>query len=383
MENIIRLTTLPVLFALVVIFTPLFLLAQVDTLKTKDGTQLQIENLVGGLEHPWGMSFLPDGRLLVTERNTGNLYILQKDNTLSNPLKGVPKVRAGGQGGLMDVALDPNFAENKRIYLSYAKSGEDGKATTALGRGILNDEAIEDFVDIFVQKPYLGGSNHYGNRIEFSPDGRYLFLALGERFQFDPAQDLSNHLGAIVRLYPDGSIPEDNPFVGRENAEDAIWSYGHRNIEAMAFQPETGTLWIGEMGPKGGDELNLIEKGANYGWPVVSWGNHYDGRKIPDPPTHPEFKDAVKHWTPVISPSGMVFYEGDMFPQWKNNILIGGLTTQEVVRLVMKDSKVIEEERLSLPKRIRDVDVAPDGSIYVLTDHDDGNVWRITVAEKP
>lgn len=383
MKNVVLLIALSGVLALVVISTPFLLWAQVDTLQTKDGAQLEVENLVGGLNHPWGMAFLPDGRLLVTERNTGSLYILQKNNTLSKPLKGVPKVRLGGQGGLMDVALDPDFAENRRVYLSYAKPGEDGKGTTALGRGILNNEAIEGFVDIFVQKPYYGGSNHYGNRIEFSPEGRYLFLALGDRFQFDPAQDLSNHIGKIVRIYPDGSIPEDNPFVGREDAEDEIWTYGHRNIEAMAFQTATGTLWIGEMGPKGGDELNIIEKGANYGWPDVSWGNHYDGRKIPDPPTHPEFRDAIKHWTPVISPSGMVIYEGDMFPQWKNNILIGGLTTREVVRLVLKDSKVIEEERLSLPKRIRDVDVAPDGSIYVLTDHDDGNVWRITATENP
>ena len=374
-------TVLSGMLAFVVMTSPPIVLAQ-EKLQTKDGTILKVENLVGGLKHPWGMAFLPDGRLLVTERNTGRLYILQTDNTLSQPLKGVPEVLAHGQGGLMDVTLDPDFKENNRIYLSYAKPDQGGKATTALGRGTLVDGRIEGFKEIFVQKPSVEGGNHFGNRIEFSPDGKYLFFALGERFQFDPAQDLSNHLGKVIRIYPDGSTPEDNPFVGRENAEDEIWSYGHRNIEAMAFQPGTTTLWVGEMGPLGGDELNEIEIGANYGWPVVSWGDHYNGRKIPDPPTRSEFKDAAQHWTPVISPSGMKFYQGGMFPNWKNNILIGGLTTREVVRLVLDGTTVIEEERLPLQKRIRDVDIAPDGSIYLLTDHDDGNVLRISSMDK-
>ncbi|MFW5810215.1 MAG: PQQ-dependent sugar dehydrogenase [Thermodesulfobacteriota bacterium] len=360
------------------LIAPATVRAQVATLQTQSGIELKVDNLVSGLNHPWGMAFLPDGRLLVTERNTGNLYFLNTDHTLSKPLEGVPQVRARGQGGLMDVALDPNFKENRYVYLSYAKPGEGGKATTALGRGKLSDGRIVNFEDIFIQKPYVNGSNHFGNRIEFSPDGKYLFFALGERFQFDPAQDLSNHLGTVIRIYPDGTVPKDNPFVGRENAQDEIWSYGHRNIEAMAFQPKTGVLWIGEMGPKGGDELNRIEKGANYGWPVVSWGDHYSGREIPDPPTHPEFKDAVRHWTPVISPSGMVFYQGKMFPEWKHNAFIGGLTHRELVRLVFDGAEVVDEERFKLPARIRDVDAAPDGSIYVLTDRDDGNVWRIS-----
>ncbi|MFP4035284.1 MAG: PQQ-dependent sugar dehydrogenase, partial [Desulfovermiculus sp.] len=298
--------------------------AQNKTLRTDKGIEVQLEELADGLNHPWGMAFLPDGRLLITERNTGRLYILTTDHTLSKPLEGVPEVWAHGQGGLMDVALHPEYEDNNYVYLSYAKPGPGGKATTALGRGKLTDGRIGNFQDIFVQEPFIDGPNHFGNRIEFSPDGRYLFFALGERFQFDPAQDVSNHLGTVIRISPDGGVPEDNPFVGRENAQDEIWSYGHRNIEAMAFQPQTEALWIGEMGPRGGDELNRIKKGANYGWPVVSWGEHYNGRDIPDPPTHPEFRDAVRHWTPVISPSGMDFYEGEMFPEWKNNALIGG-----------------------------------------------------------
>ncbi len=368
--------------SLLMVSAPGAALSQIETARTEKGIEVGIEKLVDGLNHPWGMAFLPDGRLLITERNTGKLHILGADRTLSKPLEGVPEVFAQGQGGLMDVALDPNFKENNYIYLSYAKPGEGGKATTALGRGKLAGGRIEGFKDIFVQEPYIDGSKHFGNRIEFSPDGRYLFLALGERYQFDPAQDLSNHLGKVVRIHPDGSVPKDNPFVGREKALDEIWSYGHRNIEAMAFQPGTGVLWVGEMGPKGGDELNIIEKGANYGWPVVSWGDHYDGSKIPDPSTHPEFKAAVRHWTPVISPSGMDFYQGDMFPQWKNNVLIGGLTHKEVVRLVLDGGQVKEEDRLSMPGRIRDIDTAPDGSIYVLTDEGDGGVWRISAVGK-
>lgn len=356
--------------------------AQVETRQTDKGTGVRLETLASGLNHPWGMAFLPDGRLLVTERNTGKLYVLNTDQTLSQPLDGVPEVRAQGQGGLMDVALDPDFATNSRVYLSYAKPGDAGTATTALGRGTLAGDRIENFQDIFVQKPYIAGGNHFGNRIEFSPDGTFLFLGLGERFQFDPAQDLSNHLGTVVRIQPDGSVPDNNPFVNRENARDEIWSYGHRNIEAMAFQPETGALWVGEMGPRGGDELNRIEKGANYGWPVVSWGRHYSMRDIPDPPTRPEFKDAERHWTPVISPCGMVFYQGDRFPGWKGHALIGGLTHKEVIILSFDGTRVTDEDRLPMPARIRDVDEAPDGSVYVLTDQDDGRVMRITPAGK-
>jgi len=377
MKQLKDLTCLLGSVSLLLLSFPSTVAAQVETLQTEKGVKVIVKNLVSGLNHPWGMAFLPDKRLLITERNTGNLYVLDTDHTLSNPLEGVPEAWAHGQGGLMDVVLDPNFEENHYVYLSYAKPGGAGKAATALGRGKLEDERLANFQDIFVQEPYINGPNHFGNRIAFSPDGKYLFLGLGERFQFDPAQDLSNHLGKVIRIYPDGRVPKDNPFTDKANAKDEIWSFGHRNIEAMAFQPETGTLWAGEMGPMGGDELNKIEKGANYGWPVVSWGDHYDGGKIPDPPTHPEFKDPARHWSPVISPSGMVFYEGDMFPGWRNKLLIGGLTTQELVRLVFDGIQVKEEDRLPLPERIRDVDTGPDSAIYVLTDEDKGKLWRI------
>jgi glucose/arabinose dehydrogenase len=382
MEQVKHVTCIVGTLSFLLLTFPAVVQAQAETVRTEKGVTVQAEKLVSGLNHPWGMAFLPDDRLLITERNTGHLYILDTDHTLSRPLEGVPEVWAHGQGGLMDVALDPDFEENNYIYLSYAKPGRGGKAATALGRGKLADGRLGNFQDIFVQEPYINGPNHFGNRMAFSPDGRYLFLGLGERFQFDPAQDLSNHLGKVIRIYPDGRVPEDNPFAGQANAEDEIWSLGHRNIEAMAFQPETGVLWAGEMGPKGGDELNRIEKGANYGWPVVSWGDHYFGTKIPDPPTRPEFKDAVIHWTPVISPSGMLFYQGDMFPDWKNSALIGGLTTRELVRLVFDGTAVKEEDRLPLPERVRDVDAGPDGAVYVLTDQDNGKLWRISPMEK-
>jgi aldose sugar dehydrogenase len=374
-------TVLGLLFFLIVNVYALGI-AQEQKARSRQGVEVKIEILATGLNHPWGMAFLPDDRLLVTERNTGKLNILKTDNTFSEPLQGVPEVWAKGQGGLMDVALDPDFKENHYVYLSYAKPDKGGKATTALGRGRLVGNRVENFRDIFVQEPSISGRNHFGNRMAFSPDGAYLFLGLGERYQFDPAQDLSNHLGAVIRILPNGKAPKDNPFVGHKNAKSEIWSYGHRNIEAMAFQPETGALWVGEVGPRGGDELNRIEKGQNYGWPVVSWGEHYSGRDIPDPPTHPEFKDAVRHWIPVISPSGMIFYQGSMFSNWKNNALIGGLTHKELVRLVFEGTRVIDEDRLPMPERIRDVETAPDGSIYVLTDEGNGKVLRISLPNR-
>ncbi len=347
----------------------------VGSLNTEAGL-IAIENVVGGLEHPWGMAFLPDGRFLVTEE-TGNLHIYNREtNELSGPVEGVPEVYTKGQGGLLDVAVDPNFKENRYIYLSYAKPGPDNSAATALGRGRLVDGRLEGFEVIFLQQPWITGPNHFGGRIEFSQKGK-IFLTLGERFQFEPAQDLTDTLGDIVRINRDGSIPESNPFVGVPNADDAIWSYGHRNIEAAAIHPETGHLWVAEMGPLGGDELNLIAPGKNYGWPVVSWGENYDGTLIPDPPTHPQFAEPVIQWTPVIAPSGMIFYTGDVFKDWQGSALIGGLISHGLVRVEIENGKVTEEDRIPLKTRIRDVVQGPDGLIYVLTDKEDGNVWRL------
>ncbi len=360
--------------------------AEDRTVDTETGT-IKVKTLAEGLDHPWGMAFLPDGRLLVTER-AGDLRIMSADGMLTEPLSGVPKVVAQGQGGLLDVALDPNFAENKLVYLSYSEPGDDG-AGTAVARGRLAGDALEDVKVIFRQTPKVSGGNHFGGRLAFTPDGK-LFITLGERFKFEPAQDLTSHLGKIVRINPDGSVPPDNPFIGQKDAQPEIWSYGHRNVESAAIHPKTGKLWALEFGPKGGDELNIPAPGLNYGWPVVSWGKHYDGKDIPNPPTHPEFADAVRHWTPVISPSGITFYTAeaypgwtaDTIPAWKDNLLIGGLSSQAIIRLTLDGETVTGEERIPMGARIRDVEQGPDGAVYALTDAGDGAVLRIT-AESP
>ncbi len=343
-----------------------------------DAGSVAVEEIATGLNHPWAIAFLPDGGALVTER-AGQLRRLGADGTLSPPLGGVPEVYARGQGGLFDVALDPDFADNARVYLSFAEPGPEG-ASTAVGRGRLADGRIEGFEVLFRQQPKYSGTRHFGGRLAFASDGT-LFLTTGERGQLDPAQDLGNHVGTIVRIEPDGSVPQDNPFVDQTDARNEIWSYGHRNLEAAALHPRTGDLWVAEMGPYGGDELNQPEAGRNYGWPVVSWGRHYNGTDIPDPPTHPDFADAAAHWTPVISPSGMTFYTGDAFEQWRGSTLIGGLSAEAVVRVEIDGGEAREAERLPLNQRIREVAQAPDGSVYVLTDQDDGSVWRLRPAD--
>lgn len=337
--------------------------------------KLTLQERAKDLDHPWGMAFLPDGRLLLTER-AGHLRTLSADGKLSAPFAGVPAVQARGQGGLLDVALDPGFAQNRLIYISYAEPGDDG-ASTAFARATLGDGRLDDLQLVFRQLPKVSGNGHYGGRIVVAPDG-HLFLTTGDRQKFDPAQDLMSHLGKVIRLNRDSTVPKDNPFVGRADAKPEIWSYGHRNIQGAAIEPTTGRLWTIEFGPAGGDELNRPEPGKNYGWPLVSWGNHYDGRDIPDPPTRPDLTDAVKYWNPTIAPSGMIFYTGAMFPKWKNNILLASLGTLGIVRLELKDGKVVNEERIELGRRIRDVEQAPDGSIYVATDDSDGRIWRLS-----
>ncbi|GAB6068418.1 PQQ-dependent sugar dehydrogenase [Methylothermus subterraneus] len=347
------------------------------TIATQTGP-IQVQTVVSGLEHPWGLAFLPDGRMLVTER-PGRLKIVSPGGWLE-PLAGVPQVFAQGQGGLLDVALDPDFASNRRIYLAYSEPGAGG-AGTAVARARLGEKGLEDLKVIFRQQPKASGGNHFGARLVFAPDGT-LFVTLGERFQFDPAQDLSNHLGKIVRIRPDGSVPADNPFVGRPGARPEIWSYGHRNVQGAAIHPETGALWASEFGPAGGDELNWVEPGKNYGWPLVSWGKHYFGLDIPDPPTRPDLAPPVYYWTPSISPSGMSFYTGELFPAWRGNLLIGGLSSQALVRLVLKGREVIAEERIPMGARIRHVRQGPDGAVYLLTDQDNGQILRLVPALK-
>jgi len=362
------------LFAASLAFLPAAGCADDQTLDTETG-KIKVETVAEGLNHPWGMAFLPDGRLLVTER-AGGLRIMSTDGTLSEPLSGVPEVVPKGQGGLLDVALDPNFADTKLVYLSYAEPGKGG-AGTAVARGRLEGNDLKDVQVIFRQMPKVSGGNHFGGRLAFTPDSK-LFVTLGERFKFEPAQDLTNHLGKIVRINSDGSVPPDNPFISQTDAQPEIWSYGHRNVEGAAIHPETGKLWEVEFGPRGGDELNIPAAGANYGWPVVSWGTHYDGKDIPNPPTHPEFSDAVRHWTPVISPSGITFYTADAIPGWKHNLLIAGLSSQAIIRLSLDGETVTGEERIPMGARIRDVEQGPDGAVYALTDDGDGAVLRLS-----
>jgi glucose/arabinose dehydrogenase len=341
---------------------------------------VRVTTIAEGLEHPWGLAFLPDGRMLVTER-PGRLRVVTRDGKVSAPVKGVPSVFAVGQGGLLDVALDPAFDANRLVYLSYAEPGE-GVAGTAVARGRLNADstALEAVEVIFRQRPKVTEGYHFGSRLVFAPDGK-LFVTLGERFKFTPAQDLSSHLGKIVRINPDGSPPGDNPFVGREDALPEIWSYGHRNVQGAAIHPETGVLWENEFGPMGGDEINIPEAGRNYGWPLVSWGQHYNGDNIPDPPTRPELAQTVYYWNPVISPSGMTFYTADAFPGWRGSLLIGGLSSEALVRLTLDGQRVTGEERIAMGERIRDVSQGPEGFVYVLTDSPDGKVLRIEPEE--
>jgi glucose/arabinose dehydrogenase len=341
---------------------------------------VSVATVAKGLEHPWSLAFLPDGRMLVTER-PGRLRLVGRDGSLSEPLTGVPQAYGRGQGGLLDVALSPAFNNDRLVYLSFAEPGESG-AGTAVARGRLGERGLENTQVIWRQQPKVSGRNHWGSRIVFRPDGA-LFVTLGERFNYsDSAQDLSTTLGKIVRINPDGSTPRDNPFVSRAGARPEIWSYGHRNVQAAALHPETGQLWTVEHGARGGDELNHPEPGKNYGWPVISYGVHYSFFKIGEGTAKEGMEQPVYYWDPVIAPSGMVFYTGDLFAAWKSNILIGSLTPGLLVRVVIKDGKVVQEERYlgDLGERIRDVRQAPDGSLYLLTDARNGQILRATPA---
>jgi aldose sugar dehydrogenase len=339
---------------------------------------VRLETVATGLERPWALAFLPDGRILVTER-PGRLRIVERDGRVSKPLDNVPPVVARGQGGLLDIALHPRFAENLLVYLSYAEPGENNTAGTAVARGRLAEGKLDDVQVIYRQQPKVEGGNHFGSRLLFARDGT-LFVTQGDRFGYrERAQDLSSGLGKIVRINPDGSVPKDNPFVGRSGTRPEIWSYGHRNVQSAAFHPETGQLWTVEHGARGGDELNHPEAGKNYGWPVITYGVDYSGAKIGEGTAKPGMEQPVYYWDPVIAPSGMVFYTGEAFPDWKGSILIGSLTPGLLVRLTLKDGQVAREGRYlgDLGERIRDVQQGPDGLIYLVTDSRDGRVLRV------
>jgi glucose/arabinose dehydrogenase len=331
-----------------------------------------------GLVHPWGMAFLPDGRLLVTER-PGRLRIIDKTGKLSAPLTGVPRVLAQGQGGLLDVALDPQFAQNRTIYLSYAEPQGD-VAGTAVARARLTDTGLQDVRVIYRQQPKVSGSGHFGSRIVFRRDGT-MFITQGDRMRYsEQAQDLQSLLGKVVRINRDGTIPKDNPFVGRANARPEIWSYGHRNVQSAVLHPETGQLWTVEHGARGGDELNQPQAGKNYGWPVISYGREYSGRPIGQGITSKAgMEQPVYYWDPVIAPSGMVVYTGNAYPGWKGSIFVGSLQPGALVRLTLTGGRVTREERYlgDLGERIRDVEQGPDGLLYLITDDQNGRVLRL------
>ena len=383
---------------------PVLALAQSNettTVHSKSGT-VRVERLAS-LEFPWGLAYLPDGRLLITEK-PGRLRIFDNGG-LSEPIANVPQVFyrggvEGEQGGLLDVAVDPRFESNRRIYLSYSEASpgrQTGNVDTkemrfgkpldptdnvisggAVARAVLNGTRLDDLEVIWRQDPKTVGRGHFGNRLIFATDGT-LFVTSGERMRFDPAQRLDSNLGKILRINTDGTAPKDNPFSGKSDARPEIWTLGHRNMLAAAVHPTSGQLWVWEMGPLGGDELNIIKPGRNYGWPIVSNGDNYDKSPIPDHPTHPEFEAPVRTWTPVISPSGAAFYHGSLFP-WQGNALVGSLSAKAVVRLTLDGARVVDEDRIELQKRVRDLIEAEDGSLLVITDDRNGELLRLRPA---
>ena len=345
------------------------------TPQTVDGP-LAVTEVARGFEHPWGLAFLPDGRMLVTER-PGRLVLVEVDGKSRRTLAGVPSVRAGGQGGLLGIALSPKFAQDRLVYLSFSEAG-DGGAGTAVARGRFTGTALENTEVIWRQAPKVGGGNHWGSRLVFARDGT-LYVTTGDRYgERERAQDVATTIGKVVRINADGSAPKDNPFVGRAGARPEIWSYGHRNLQGAALHPETGQLWTVEHGARGGDELNFPRAGRNYGWPVITYGVDYSGFKIGEGTAKDGMEQPVYYWDPVIAPSGAAFYTGSAFPEWRGQLFVGSLRPGALVRLKLDGGRVVEEARY-LPNvgRVRDVVQGPDGLLYLLTDASDGQLLRV------
>jgi glucose/arabinose dehydrogenase len=339
-----------------------------------------VETVARGLSHPWALAFLPQGNMLVTER-AGRMRLVAPDGKLSPPLANVPKPVAGGQAGLLDLALDREFANNRTLYFCYS-ADRGGNAKVARAQLTIGETSRLDSVTTIFTQVGPGGSNNHGCRIAQSSDGN-LFVTLGDHFgPREEAQNLANDNGKIVRIAPEGSIPKDNPYVGRASARAEIWSFGHRNPQGLAFRPDTDELWEHEHGPRGGDEVNIIKKGANYGWPVIGFGIDYSGAKIHDSTAKTGMEQPLKYWVPSIAPSGMAFYQGSLFPAWKGNLFVGALAGEKLVRLTLDHDKVLGEEVLlhAMRERIRDVRNGPDGALYLLTDSDNGRILRLKPA---
>jgi glucose/arabinose dehydrogenase len=376
-------TLLTTLFAFVLGGPPLAATAGPEHSYPSERGQVSVETIAEGLKHPWALAFLPDGQgMLVTER-PGNLRVVTADGKVGAPISGVPAVWAKGQGGLLDVALSPQFKQDHMVYLSYAEGGgQDDSAGTAVGRGRLSGDLtqLQDFKVIFRQEPKLSTGYHFGSRLVFDRSG-YLFIALGENNHRIAAQDLDKTQGKVVRIYPDGKVPDDNPFVGQEGVRPEIWSYGHRNQQGAALNPWTGQLWTDEHGPRGGDEVNIIQRGKNYGWPLATNGVNYSGAPIPEAKgTSVEGALDPHHvWKKSPAISGMAFYDSGRFKAWKHDLFIGALVDQELIRLQLEGDRVVHEERLlgELKARIRDVRLGPDGYLYVLTDEDNGALLKV------
>ena len=339
---------------------------------------LNVQTVAKGLEHPWSLAFLPDGRMLVTER-PGRLNLVDAHGKLTR-IAGLPAIAAGGQGGLLDVALAPDFSTSQRIVFSFTEPREQGNGTSvAVAKLSPQADRLDNVKVIFRQEPSYANGMHFGGRLVFARDGT-LFVTLGERFALmDQAQNLANHLGKIVRINLDGSVPPGNPFVGQSGKKPEIWSYGHRNVQAAAIHPQTGALWAVEHGARGGDEINIPQAGKNYGWPVIAYGQHYSGAKIGTGTAAPGMEQPIYVWDPSIAPSGMAFVTSDRYPSWKGQLLVGALAGESVSRLTLDGPRITSEERMlaALQKRIRDVRQEPDGFIYLLTDSPQGRLLRL------
>jgi glucose/arabinose dehydrogenase len=347
--------------------------------------QLEVQTIASGLVNPWALAFLADGRMLVTER-PGRMRIVSSDGQLSPALKGVPDVWATGQGGLLDVVTDHAFKQNNTIYFCFSERTAGGGRTAVARAKLVDGDAprLDDVKVIFRQQGPLSSGNHYGCRIAQGNDGD-LFVTLGEHFSHrDEAQNLANHLGKLIRITPDGTAPSDNPFVGRDGARPEIWSYGHRNEQGLAINPASCEVWEIEHGPRGGDEVNIIGKGKNYGWPVIGYGIDYNGTKIHASTTKDGMEQPIKYWVPSIAPSGMAFYTGKLFPKWDGSLFTGALAGKMLVRLSLNGNSVTGEERLlqDLNERIRDVRQGPDGALWLLTDNAAGRILRVSPGGK-